>query len=299
VAHDHAHHVGEDADARRLGGAFALIVAFMLAEVVAGVLASSLALLSDAGHMLTDAVAIGLSLAALRLAQRPPAGSFTYGLRRAEILSAQVNGITLLVLGALIVYEGIRRLIDPPDVEGALVVIVAVIGIGVNLVAARLLAGAERKSLNVQGALLHVVTDLFAFVATAVAGGLILIWGFERADGIASLLIAALMLWAAYGLLRESGRVFMEAAPPELEPKEIGEAIASQPGVVEVHDLHVWEVTTGLPAISAHIIVGQDDDCHEARWNAARLLTDSFGIQHSTLQVEHEPGDELLQIEPH
>jgi cobalt-zinc-cadmium efflux system protein len=271
----------------------------MVAEVVAGIVASSLALLSDAGHMLTDAVALALALAALRLAQRPPAGSFTYGMRRAEIVSAQVNGITLLLLGGLVVYEGIRRLIDPPDVEGALVLVVAMVGIAVNLLAGRLLAGAERRSLNIEGAFLHIVTDLFAFLATAVAGAVILIWGFERADGIASLLIATLMLWAAYGLLRASGRVFMEAAPPGLEPKEIGEAIAAQPGVVEVHDLHVWEVTTGLPAVSAHIIVGQDDDCHEARWNAARLLADRFGIEHSTLQVEHAPGDELLQIEPH
>jgi cobalt-zinc-cadmium efflux system protein len=293
----HVH--AERADALRLGTALALIVGFMVAEVVAGIVASSLALLSDAGHMLTDAVALALALAALRLTQRPPAGSFTYGMRRAEILSAQVNGITLLLLGGLVVYEGIRRLIDPPDVEGTLVLVVAMVGIGVNLLAAWLLAGAERRSLNIEGAFLHIVTDLFAFLATAVAGAVILIWGFERADGIASLLIATLMLWAAYGLLRASGRVFMEAAPPGLEPKEIGEAIAAQPGVVEVHDLHVWEVTTGLPAVSAHIIVGQDDDCHEARWNAARLLADRFGIEHSTLQVEHAPGDELLQIEPH
>jgi cobalt-zinc-cadmium efflux system protein len=300
-AHHHHHHpqVSGTTDRRRLWIALALILGFMAVEVVAGILASSLALLSDAGHMLTDAVAIGLALAALRLAQRPPAGSFTYGMRRAEILSAQVNGITLLLLGALIVYEGIRRLVDPPDVEGTLVVIVAVIGIGVNLAAARLLAGAERKSLNVEGAFLHVVTDLFAFVATAVAGGVILIWGFERADGIASLLIASLMLWAAYGLLRESGRVFMEAAPRGLDPQAIGEALVAEAGVVEVHDLHVWEVTTGMPAISAHIIVGQDADCHEARWRAARLLADRFGVEHSTLQVEHESGEELLQIEPH
>jgi cobalt-zinc-cadmium efflux system protein len=296
MGHGHTHDFA-DADARRLGGAFALIVVFMLAEVVAGVLASSLALISDAGHMLTDAIAIGLALAALRLAQRPPAGSFTYGLRRAEILSAQVNGITLLLLGVLIVYEGIRRLIDPPDVEGALVVIVALAGIAVNLVAARLLAGAQRRSLNVEGAFLHVVTDLFAFIATAIAGALILIWGLDRADGIASLLIAALMLWAAYGLLRESGRVFMEAAPPGLDPQAIGEALVNEDGVVEVHDLHVWEVTTGMPAISAHMLVKPDADCHEARWRAARLLADRFGVEHSTLQVEHEPEDELLQID--
>jgi cobalt-zinc-cadmium efflux system protein len=297
MAHSHHGHVHPgDADARRLGTAFALIVAFMLAEVVAGIVGSSLALLSDAGHMLTDAVALGLALAALRLAERPPAGSFTYGMKRAEILSAQINGVTLLLLGALIVYEGIRRLIEPPDVAGGLVLIVALIGIGVNLVAARLLAGAERRSLNVEGAFRHVLTDLFAFIATAIAGALILIWGFDRADGVASLLVAALMLWASYGLLRDSGRIFMEAAPPDLDPEEIGRTLAAADGVVEVHDLHVWEVTSGMPAISAHMIVAKDADCHEARWHAARLLADRFGVEHSTLQVEHDPGDELLQI---
>ena len=299
MGHDHAHGIATEADARRLGGAFALIVAFMLAEVVAGIVGSSLALLSDAGHMLTDAVALGLALAALRLAERPPTGSYTYGMKRAEILSAQVNGVTLLLLGVLIVYEGVRRLIEPPEVEGALVLIVAVLGIAVNLVAARLLAGAERRSLNVEGAFRHVLTDLFAFIATAIAGALILIWGLDRADGVASLLIAALMLWAAYGLLRDSGRIFMEAAPRGLDPKQIGESLAASDGVVEVHDLHVWEVTSGMPAISAHMIVGREVDCHEARWHAARLLADRFGVEHSTLQVEHEPGDELLQISPH
>jgi cobalt-zinc-cadmium efflux system protein len=299
MGHDHAHvHAGE-ADARRLGAAFALIVAFMVAEVVAGIVGSSLALLSDAGHMLTDAVALGLALAALRLSERPPAGSYTYGMKRGEILSAQINGVTLLLLGVLIVYEGVRRLIEPPDVEGALVLIVAIVGIGVNLVAARLLAGAKRRSLNVEGAFRHVLTDLFAFIATAIAGALILIWGFERADGIASLLIAALMLWASYGLLRDSGRIFMEAAPRGLDPQQIGRTLAAEDGVVEVHDLHVWEVTSGMPALSAHMVVGRDVDCHEARWHAARLLADRFGVEHSTLQVEHEPGDELLQISPH
>jgi cobalt-zinc-cadmium efflux system protein len=299
VAHTHAHPPTGQTDARRLSAAFGLIVALMVAEVIAGILGDSLALLSDAGHMLTDAVAIGLALLALRLAERPATGSFTYGLKRAEILSAQLNGATLLLLGVLIVYEGIRRTIDPPDVEGALVVIVAIAGIAVNLAATRLIAGAERRSLNVEGAFRHVLTDLFAFIATAVAGAVILIWGFERADGIASLLIAASMLWASYGLLRDSGRIFMEAAPPGLDPQRIGETLVGEDGVVEVHDLHVWEVTSGMPAISAHMIVGRDVDCHEARWRAARLLADRFGVEHSTIQVEHEPEDGLLQLAPH
>jgi cobalt-zinc-cadmium efflux system protein len=296
MGHPHTHGPAGEHDARRLLGAFALIVAFMLAEVVAGIVGSSLALLSDAGHMLTDAVALGLAVAALRLAERPPGGSYTFGLRRAEILSAQLNGATLLLIGLLVVFEGIRRLIDPPDVEGSLVLIVALLGIAVNLSAARMIAAAERRSLNVEGAFRHVLTDLFAFIATAIAGAIVLIWGFNRADGIASLLIAALMLWAAYGLLRDTGRIFMEAAPRGLDPETIGRTLAAEDGVMEVHDLHVWEVTSGMPAISAHMVVGRDVDCHEARWHAARLLADRFGVEHSTLQGEHEPGDELLQI---
>ena len=294
--HGHTHPVSTDADARPLILALGLILAFMAGEVAAAIVADSLALLSDAAHMLTDAIAIGLALVALRLAKRPPSGDYTYGLRRGEILSAQVNGVTLLLLGGLIVYEGIRRLIDPPDVEGSLVLVVALIGIPVNLIAARLIARADRRSLNVEGAFRHIVTDLFAFIATAVAGAVILLTDFTRADGIASLLVAALMLWAAYGLLRDSGRIFMEAAPRGLDPQGIGEALAGGEGVIEVHDLHVWEVTSGMPAVSAHLIVGRDNDCHEARWKAARLLADRFGVEHSTLQVEHEHTDELLQI---
>lgn len=297
-SHPHSHAPAADADGRRLAAALVAIVAFMAAEVVAAILSDSLALLSDAGHMLTDAVAVGLALLALRLAQRPPRGSFTYGLKRAEILSAQVNGVTLLLLGSLIVYEGVRRLIEPPEVEGAIVVVIGCLGAAVNVAVAWLLARAERRSLNVEGAFRHVLTDLFASLGAATAGAVILVWGFEQADGIVSLLIAASMLWASYGLLRDSGRIFLEAAPPGLEPQRIGNALAAMDGVVEVHDLHVWEVTTGMPAISAHLIVGRDDDCHRARFRAAALLSRDFGIEHSTLQVEHEADeDELLTID--
>ncbi len=296
--HSHSHAISADADSRKLALALALIIAFMTGEVVAGIVAQSLALLSDAAHMLTDAIAIALALVALRLAQRPARGSFTYGLRRAEILSAAVNGVTLLLLGAFIVFEGVRRLIDPPEVEGALVLIVALIGIPVNLLALRLIAGAERRSLNVEGAYQHILTDLFAFVATAIAGALILTVGFERADGIASLLVAATMLWASYGLLRDSGRVFMEAAPEGLDPEGIGQALASENGVVEVHDLHVWEVTTGMPAVSAHMTVARGGDPAQIRFKAACLLEERFGVEHSTLQVEQELDEgELLRIE--
>jgi cobalt-zinc-cadmium efflux system protein len=295
--HGHVHVVRAQDDRRRLAVALALIVGFMAVEVVAGILASSLALLSDAAHMLTDAGAIALSLVAARLAARPAAGSMTYGMGRAEIFSAQVNGATLGVLGLLVTYEAIRRLFDPPGVEGGLVLAVALAGVAVNLAAARVLAGASRESLNVEGSFRHVVTDLYAFLATAVAAGVILATGFNRADPIASLVVAALMLRSAYWLLRASGRVFFEAAPEGVDPDAIGNELAGQPGVVEVHDLHVWEVTSGFPALSAHVLVGADTDCHATRLELERLLAARFGLRHTTLQVEHEPR-RLLSIEP-
>jgi cobalt-zinc-cadmium efflux system protein len=296
MAHDH-HDAPRATDSRRLSAALVLILVFMVVEVVVGLLASSLALLSDAAHMLTDAGAIALALLATRLARRPAGGGFTFGLRRAEILSAQVNGATLVALAAVVVYEGIRRLIDPPDVEGVPVLAVAVAGIAVNLAATAILAGADRRSLNVEGAFQHVLTDLFAFVATAIAGLVVISTGFSRADGIAALMVAALMLRSGYGLLRDSGRVLLEAAPRNLDPDEIGNALAAAPHVVEVHDLHVWEVTSGFPALSAHITVRSGCDTQSHRRQLAELLHDRFGIEHSTLQVE-ERHEGPLTIEP-
>jgi cobalt-zinc-cadmium efflux system protein len=292
----HTHGVKGDTSAHRLAIAFALILALMVGEVVAGILASSLALLSDAAHMLTDAAALGLSLLALRLAQRPARGAMTYGLKRVEILSAQFNGATLLVLALGIVYEGIRRLISPPSVAGTVVLIVALAGVGVNLAATWTLSGAERRSINIEGAFQHILTDLFAFIATAAAGAVIIVTGFTRADGIASLVIAAIMLRASFRLLRESARVFLEAAPKGLDPDIVGTEMASQAGVVEVHDLHVWEVTSGFPALSAHVIVAEQVNCHEVRRELETMLHDRFELQHTTLQVSHE-GGELIEIE--
>jgi cobalt-zinc-cadmium efflux system protein len=301
VAHDHDHsHINRDADQRALKIALALILGFMVAEVVAGILASSLALLSDAAHMLTDAAALAISLAAARLAVRPARGSMTYGLGRVEILSAQANGVTLLVLGCVIIYEAIVRLASPPEVHGIVVLIVALVGIVVNLLAARVLAGESdrERSLNVEGSFRHILTDMYGFIATAVAALVIIITGFWRADAIASLVIAGLMLWAAYGLLKASGRVFMEAAPAGLDPDEIGRLLASQPEVTEVHDLHVWEVTSGFPALSAHVVVSAGSDCHAVRRSLQRLLGDSFDLHHTTLQVDHEAAPQRpLQIE--
>jgi cobalt-zinc-cadmium efflux system protein len=298
--HAHAHGLTRDADRRALRTALALILAFMVVEVTVAVLASSLALLSDAAHMLTDAAALALSLVAARLASRPAHGAMTYGLGRAEILSAQANGVTLLVLGLLIVYDAIRRLASPPAVTGGAVLAVALAGIAVNLLATRIIrtGTGEQRSLNVEGSYRHLLTDLFGFVATALAAIVILATSFYRADAIASLVIAALMLHAAYGLLKESGRVFMEAAPAGLAPDEIGHTLAAQPGVVEVHDLHVWEVTSGFAALSAHVVVRAGDDCHELRRTLQRLLEERYDVRHTTLQVDHEAADQApLQIE--
>ena len=292
-AHGHGHAGGDDN--RRLGLALALILAFLVGEVVVGILANSLALLSDAAHMLTDAGALAISLVVLRLAARPAGGNKTFGLRRSEILSAQANGAALLVLGGLIVYGAVRRLVSPPDAHGGAMLVVALVGIGVNLLATWQVAGANRQSLNVEGSFQHLLTDLYAFIATAIAGGVILATGWVRADPVAALFVAALMFHAAWKLLRDSGRVLLDIAPAGLPVEEIGNAMASYPGVVQVHDLHVWEVTTEFPTLSAHVLVEPGADCHGIRRELERFLRDRFGLEHTTLQVEHAPS-KLVQI---
>lgn len=292
-------------ESRTLKLSLALLLAFMAAEVAVAIIASSMALLADAAHMLTDAAALALALLASHLASRPAKGAMTFGLGRAEILSAHANGMTLLVLALLIVYGAISHLIAPPDVEGAPVLVVALAGVAVNLAATRMLGGHHAhthehagRSLNVEGSYQHLLTDLFGFTMTAIAALVILLTGFHRADAIASLLIAAIMLWAAYRLLKASMRVMMEAAPAGVQPEAVGRRLASQPGVSEVHDLHVWEVTSGFPAVSAHIVVDAGRDCHELRRLLTRLLASEFGLDHSTLQVEHaRPAQQPLQIE--
>jgi cobalt-zinc-cadmium efflux system protein len=292
----HLHAEDLRGDRRLLGLSLALIVALMAAEVVFGLLANSLALIADAGHMLTDAAALGLALVAAWAAALPARGRFTFGFARAEILAAQVNGITLVLVSVWIVYEAIRRLVEPPEVRAGIVSLVALAGIAVNLAVLFLLARARRQSLNVRGAYLHIVTDLAAFVATLLAAGLILATGWDRFDPLASLLVAALMLAASYSLLRESGRIFLEGAPGSAPPADVGRAIAEHPGVVEAHDLHVWTVTSGFPALSAHVLVSPGADCHRLRLELERMLRDRFGIDHTTLQVEHVGAERGLEI---
>jgi cobalt-zinc-cadmium efflux system protein len=297
--HGHSHgHVAPDADRRWLWTALGLIAGFMVVEVVAGLVAGSLALLSDAAHMVTDAGALGLALVAAGLAARPARGNFTFGLGRAEVLSAQVNGAALLVLAGVLAVSAIRRLTDPPDVEGGIVIVVGAAGALVNVGAAWALSRAERRSLNIEGARAHVLADLFGSIASVVAGALILLTGWRLADPIAALAVVAIMLRSGWALLRDSARVLLEGAPEGVDPEEVGHELAAHPGVVEVHDLHLWEVTTGFPALAAHVVVASGEDCHARRRELQSLLADRFGIEHVTLQVDHASDrHRLLQIE--
>jgi cobalt-zinc-cadmium efflux system protein len=288
--HAHEHGLGSaerEHDRRALTVALWLIIGLMVGEVVAGIVGSSLALLADAGHMLTDAAALGAALVAARLASRPAGGRWTFGLGRTEILAAQANGATLLVVALLIVYSAVRRLVAPPEVDGLLVLSVACVGVAVNLAATVVLSRASHESLNVRGAFLHVATDLAAFVGTAVAGALVLATGWNRYDPIAGLLVSALMLRSSWTLLRESGRIFLEGSPEGIDPEEVAAELAGDREVVEVHDLHVWTVTSGFPALAAHVLVEPGADCHAARRRLDGLLASRFGIRHTTLQVDH------------
>lgn len=287
-------------DRRDLRTALGLVVTLLVAEVVAGILAGSLTLLSDAAHLLTDAGALALALVAARLAQRPARGALTFGLGRVEILSAQVNGLTLGLLCLPVAVEALRRLADPPAVDGWPVLAVASGGALVTLISVRVLGphDEERRSLNVEGAHQHMATDLVGFGAAAVAAGLILVAGWRRADPVASLVVCGVMARSAYRLLRDAGRVFLEAAPAGVDPAAVGRALAAQAGVEEVHDLHVWELTAGFVAVSAHVMVESGVDCHAIRRTMEMVLRERFALGHTTLQVDHRPRGGLLSIQP-
>ena len=289
----HAHPADSDADQGRLVVALSLIALFMAAEVVVGVLARSLALLSDAAHMLGDVAALAVSLIALRLAQRPPRGGLTFGLKRAEILAALVSGATLLVLAAVLVFEAVLRLASPPAVQGGAVIAIAAIGVLVNLGVTWQLSRANRRSLNIEASFRHILTDLYALIGTLVAGIVIVTTGFQRADAVASLLVTGLIIYAGEVLLGKAGRVLLEASPADLDPEEVGSALAAHAHVVNVHDLHIWELTSGFPSLSAHVLVHPKDDCHAIRLELEGFLEERFHLEHTTLQVDHAPPEFL------
>ncbi len=301
--HSHArraHGAAAGTDVRLLGVALGLIAAFVVGELTAAIFSGSLALFADAGHMLTDVGALAASIWAARLAMRPAGGVWTFGLKRAEILSAAGNGVTLVALAVVITIEAIFHLVSPAHVEGSVMIGVAIGGAVVNVAATAVLARANRTSLNVQGAFVHLLSDLYAFLATAVAGLVIVLAGWSRADAVASLLVAALMARAAWGLLRDAGRILLQGAPEEVSLSEVRAHIGSIEHVLGVHDLHAWTLTSNVPTLSAHVVV--DDDCF-ASGHAPQILDalqaclgEHFDLEHATFQLEpashvvHEHG---------
>ena len=281
----HAH----GGEKRALATALVLVLGFAGVEAAVGLVSGSLALLADAAHMLSDALALGLALFAAWLAHRPATPERSFGWRRAEVLAALANALVLVVLGAWIVWEGVGRLSDPPGVTGGWVLAAGVAGMLVNLAAARVLHGAG-SGLNVRAAKLHVLADLASSAGVVVAGLVVLATGWAYADPIAAILIGVLVVASTGGVLRETVGVLLEGAPAGMDAREVGAAIAGTEGVVGVHDLHLWTITSGFPALSAHVLVAAGADCHAIRRELEVLLRDRFELTHTTLQVEHAPG---------
>jgi cobalt-zinc-cadmium efflux system protein len=289
--------VGSVAEPRWLWIALGLNLGMALIEVVLGVISGSTALLADAAHVVTDALAIGIALASIVVARRPAGGRYTYGLGRVEILGAQANGASLLVLAGMLGVGAVLRTLNPPEVDGALVVVTGVFGVAGNVLAAWALARASRQSLAVEGAYQHALMDALASVAAITAGVLVLAGVSSIVDPLLALLITVLMVRSGWSVLRSSTQVLLEAAPAGLSPEELGEALLGVDGVVEVHDLHVWELTQGFPAVTAHVLLVPGADCQVARFRMQRMLADRFAVQHSTLQVDNDHRDELVQLD--
>jgi cobalt-zinc-cadmium efflux system protein len=290
-AHDH-----RSASRRALVIVLLLTLIFTVVEVVGGVLTDSLALLADAGHMVSDVVALALALIALTLAQRPSSPRRSFGFQRAEILAAFVNGLALVLVSAWIVWEAVRRFDDPPEILGGWMLVVAVVGLTVNAVAATILLRSGRESLNIDAAFRHVIADLLGSAGVLVAALVIVLTGWELVDPIVSILIAALIVASAWGILRDSTAILMEETPSGIDADEVARAIVEVDGVSSVHDLHVWRITSGFDALSAHVLVGQGEDCHARRRDVERMISERFGITHTTLQVDHDAADALIEL---
>ena len=304
--HDHPHsgpRPGERAEsARSLRIALALTAGFMVAEAVGGLLTGSLALLADAGHMLSDTLSLSIALLAIWFAQRPPTPQRSFGYQRAEVLAALLNGVLLILISAWILWEAIGRLSEPPDVIGGPMLAVALGGVAVNVIAFRVLAGpggghSHSQSLNVSAALRHVIADLAGSVGAVAASILVITLGWNLADPLVGGLIGLLVMASGVPIVRDALRVLLEQAPSGVEATEVGQAMVGSPGVAEVHDLHVWTITSGFPALSAHVLVGESDDCHQRRRELEGMLAERFEITHTTLQMDHREPPELLQVE--
>jgi len=284
---DHNHNHGRGADRRALTITFVLTAALTVAEVVGGLITGSLALLADAGHMLSDALSLGVALFAVWLAGTPSTPSRSFGYKRAEILAALFNGATLVAISIWILIEAYHRFREPPEILGGWMLAVATLGLVVNVVGAMILSRSGGESLNLQGALRHVVADILGSVGAIAAALVILATGWYYADPIISALIGLLVLGSSWKLLRDSTNVLLEGTPRGIDADEVGRSMAASAGVEEVHDLHIWTITSGFPALAAHVLVGRDENCHARRRDLEELLAREYGIEHTTLQVDH------------
>ncbi len=287
MGHDHHHHaVDRNANHARLAWTLILTLGYMVAEIVGGYLADSLALLADAGHMFSDAAALGLSLFAAWISKRPPTPQHSYGYYRAEILAALANGATLIAVAIIIFIEAFHRINTPEPVEGPLMLAIAAGGLVVNLLGLAILSGGKTESLNVHGAWLHVMTDALGSVAALAAGALIWKFGWYLADPIASVLIGLLVIYSSWSLVKQAIAILMESTPRHLDIDRVRSAMAAAPGVCEIHDLHIWTITSGMESLSAHIVLQTGYDPQASLDCVRTVLHDQFGIDHITIQIE-------------
>lgn len=289
--HDHG-----DVQRRALWIALLLNGGYLIAEVIGGLAFNSLALLADAGHMLSDVIGLGIALFAQRLASRPATARHTYGFQRSEVMGALINGVTLVVVVAWVVFEAVRRFSSPEPIDGTGVLIVATIGLIINVASAVIISRAQGQSLNMRGAFLHMASDAAGSVAVIVAGAAVLVWGASWVDPAASLVVGLLILWATWSLLRETVHVLMEGAPKGMDPREVEDALTQEEDVESVHHLHLWNLASDVPALSAHIVLADTETLHDAQEKGETfrtMLHERFGIEHATLELECHPCAEV------
>ena len=287
MSHAHAHAAHRARNRRLLGVVLALTAGYAVVELVGGLLTGSLALLADAAHMFGDTATVGLALLASWLAGRPATARRSFGYQRAEILAALANGVALVALAIWIFIEAGGRFADPPRILGGWVLAVATLGLVVNLLSAGILARASGESLNMLAAYRHVLADLAGSLGVIAAAVIVLTTGWRYADPLVGLAIGLLVLLSSWTILRDSVSILLESTPAGIDSEAVGRRMAGMEGVMEVHDLHIWTITSGFPALSAHVLVRAGDDCHDRRRQLETMLAHEFGLSHTTLQVEH------------
>jgi cobalt-zinc-cadmium efflux system protein len=282
MAHHHSH------GTKQLTLAIAITASWFVIEMAGGIYSNSLALIADAAHMLTDLAALGLSLFALKISSRPATHEMTYGYLRAEILAALANGIFLVLIGLYIFYESYQRFVTPPEIKSVPMLIVAATGLLANLVTAGLLYKSRRENLNLRGAFLHVLGDTLGSIGAIVAGVVILLWQWRLADPVVSVIVGGLVLFSSYELVKESVDILLERTPSHLKTPKILADLGSFQGVASVHDLHVWAITSEVPAMSCHIVLKTGEDSGAILAVLSRLMQEKYGIEHTTIQIEFE-----------